>query len=104
MYAVIKTGGKQYRVAQGDECNIEKIDGAKGETVQFSEVLLVGTDENTNVGTPLVNGATVTGTILEQGKGSKLTVFKFRRRKDSKSRNGHRQLFTRVRIDAIQAS
>jgi large subunit ribosomal protein L21 len=104
MYAVIKTGGKQYRVAQGDEVNLEKLIGEPGDAVQFDQVLLVGSDDSTAVGTPLVAGAQVTGTIVRQGRGSKLVVFKFRRRKDSRSRNGHRQAVTRVRIDAIQAS
>jgi large subunit ribosomal protein L21 len=104
MYAVIKTGGKQYRVAQGDECNIEKIPGGAGDTVQFETVLLVGEDDATQIGTPLVAGASVSATIVAQDRSSKITVFKFRRRKDSKRRNGHRQAYTRVRIDAIQTS
>jgi large subunit ribosomal protein L21 len=103
MYAVIKTGGKQYRVAQGDVIQVERLDGDSGALLTFDDVLLVGTDDDTKIGTPVLDGAKVEGTIVEQGRGRKLIVFKFRRRKNYKRKNGHRQYFTRVRIDAIHA-
>lgn len=103
MYAVIKTGGKQYRVAQGDVIQVERLDGDSGASLTFDDVLLVGTDDDTKIGTPKVDGAKVEGTILEQGRDRKLIIFKFRRRKNYKRKNGHRQYFTRVRIDAIHA-
>jgi large subunit ribosomal protein L21 len=103
MYAIIKTGGKQYRVAAGDVVSLERLDGGAGDTIEFGEVLLVGTDEATEVGTPVIAGASVSGTIVEQGRARKVLVFKFRRRKNYKRLKGHRQYFTRVRIDAIAA-
>ena len=101
MYAVIRTGGKQYRVAQGDTLEIETIKGDPGAAITFDDVLLVGNDDETRIGTPTVEGATVSGTIVNHGKHRKVIVFKFRRRKDYKRKNGHRQNFTRVRIDGI---
>lgn len=103
MYAVIKTGGKQYRVEQGDTLAIERLDGDTGAQVSFDEVLLVGSDSATTVGRPLVQGASVRGTIVEQGRAKKVIIFKFRRRKNYKRKKGHRQYFTRVRIDSIAA-
>ena len=103
MYAVIRTGGKQYKVAEGDWVDIEKLDAEVGATVNFEDVLLVATDAETTVGTPTVAGATVTGTVETQGKGDKVIVFKFRRRQNYRRRNGHRQLFTRVNITKINA-
>jgi large subunit ribosomal protein L21 len=103
MYAVIKTGGKQYRVAEGDVVNIEKIEGDTGANVAFEEVLMVSQEAETKIGTPFLDGASVSGTILEQGRSKKLIVFKFKRRKDYKRKYGHRQSFTRIRIDQIQA-
>ena len=103
MYAVIRTGGKQYKVAEGDWVDIEKLDAEVGATVNFEDVLLVGTDAETTVGTPTVAGATVTGTVETQGKGDKVIVFKYRRRQNYRRRNGHRQLFTRVNITKINA-
>ena len=98
MYAVIRTGGKQYRVAKDDVITIEKLVAEKGATVAFDEVLMVGGDGATKIGAPLVAGAKVTGTVLDQGKGEKILVFKKRRRK-----NGHRQFETVVRIGDIVA-
>lgn len=103
MYAVIKTGGKQYRVEQGDVVTIERLDGEAGDGVKFDEVLLVGAESETKIGTPNLNGASVAGTIVEQGRARKVIVFKFRRRKNYKKKNGHRQYFTRVKIDQISA-
>ena len=103
MYAVIRTGGKQYRVAKNDVITIEKLAAEKGATVSFDEVLMVGGDGAAKVGAPLVAGAKVTGTVLDQGKGEKILVFKKRRRKNSRRKNGHRQFETVVRIGDIVA-
>ena len=103
MYAVIRTGGKQYRVAKNDVITIEKLVAEKGTTVSFDEVLMVGGDGATKIGAPLVAGAKVTGTVLDQGKGEKILVFKKRRRKNSRRKNGHRQFETVVRIGDIVA-
>lgn len=103
MYAVIRTGGKQYKVAEGDWVDIEKLTAGEGEKVQFDDVLLVGTDDETTVGTPNVEGASVEGTVELQGKADKIIVFKYRRRQNYRRRNGHRQQFTRVNITKINA-
>jgi large subunit ribosomal protein L21 len=100
MYAVIKTGGKQYRVATNDVISVERLEGEPGGTIEFDEVLLVGGD-NPQVGAPTVAGAKVMATVLEQGKGPKIIVFKKRRRKNFRRRTGHRQLQTVVRIADI---
>lgn len=103
MYAVIRTGGKQYRVEEGDVVKIEKIDGDRGSELTFDDVLLVGNDDETHVGTPTVAGASVSGTIVEQDRDKKIVVFKFRRRKNYIRKQGHRQSYTRVRISGIAA-
>jgi large subunit ribosomal protein L21 len=105
MYAVIQTGGKQYRVEPGKTVVVEKLAGDKGAQVVFDQVLLVSSGDggNVNVGKPLVTGAKVTGQIVEQGRGDKLVVFKFRRRKNYVRRNGHRQDYTAVKIAEIQS-
>jgi large subunit ribosomal protein L21 len=105
MYAVIQTGGKQYRVEPGKTVVVEKLAGEEGADVVFDQVLLVSSGDGAtlNVGKPLVAGAKVTGQIVEQGRGDKLVVFKFRRRKNYVRRNGHRQDYTAVKIAAIQA-
>jgi len=103
MYAVIKTGGKQYRVAKNDVIKIERLDGEVGGEIVFPEVLMLGGDRPV-VGTPTVAGAKVTGTVLEQAKGDKVIIFKKRRRKNYRRRNGHRQLLTVVRIADIAAA
>ncbi len=101
MYAVIKTGGKQYRVEEGATIRVEKLVGDKGATLELGEVLLVGDGENVKVGTPTVAGAKVTAEIVAQGRGEKLLVFKFRRRKAYRRKNGHRQAFTALKITGI---
>jgi len=103
MYAIIRTGGKQYQVAQGDQLRVEKLAGNVGETVELDEVLLVGGGENLNIGKPVVEGAKVTATILAQGKAKKVMVFKKKRRKGYQVKNGHRQLYTALRIEGISA-
>ncbi|MBI5491850.1 MAG: 50S ribosomal protein L21 [Deltaproteobacteria bacterium] len=103
MYAVIKTGGKQYRVNEGDVVNIEKLPGEVGARIELSEVLAVGEGESIKVGTPTVAGASVTAEIVKHGKGSKLITFKKRRRKGFAKKQGHRQLFTSIKIQGIKA-
>lgn len=101
--AIIKTGGKQYRVAVGDKLRIEKLPGEPGASVSFDEVLLLGSGAAAKVGTPLVDGAKVSATITAHGRGKKLIVYKFRRRKNYRRKAGHRQPFTEVEITAISA-
>ena len=101
MFAVIKTGGKQYRVAADDVIKIEKLAGDAGDTVAFETVLMLGEGETVTVGTPLVEGATVAGEIVGQTRGPKLIVLKKRRRKNSRRKKGHRQDLTAVRITEI---
>jgi|TARA_R110002073_G_scaffold336542_1_gene534921 large subunit ribosomal protein L21 len=103
MYAVIKTGGKQYRVEEGDVLKIEKLETATGESVSFDEVLMIADGENITVGQPRVSGATVTAEVLEQGRHDKIRIIKFRRRKHYRKQQGHRQWFTAVRITGIKA-
>jgi large subunit ribosomal protein L21 len=100
MFAVIRTGGKQYRVAPEDVIKVEKVAGDPGEIVQFGEVLLVGGDD-VAVGAPTVAGASVAAEVLEQGRGPKVIAFKKRRRKNSRRKRGHRQEFTMVRVTEI---
>lgn len=102
MFAVIKTGGKQYRVAADQTIQIEKLVGEAGDTVTFSDVLMLGGDEP-KIGAPMVEGASVLGEILDQKRGRKIIIFKKRRRQNSRRRNGHRQAFTLVRITDILA-
>jgi large subunit ribosomal protein L21 len=97
MYAVFKTGGKQYRVAQGDQLRVEKLPGNVGDAVTFDQVLLLG-GEALKVGKPIVGGAKVEAKIVAQGLDKKLVVFKFRRRKNYRRKNGHRQPFTALEI------
>ena len=103
MYAVIRTGGKQYRVEEGDVVKIEKIEGERGSDLTFDDVLLVGTDDETHVGTPTVAGASVSGTIVEQDRDKKIIVFKFKRRKNYRRKQGHRQPYTQIQITGISA-
>jgi large subunit ribosomal protein L21 len=104
MYAVIRTDGKQYRVAEGDIVELEKLDGEAGAPVTFDEVLLLGDEGATELGRPLVAGAAVTGEILAQFKGRKVIVFKIKRRKNYRRKKGHRQEMTRVRVTGISAT
>ena len=101
MYAVIKTGGKQYRVAQGDRLRVEKLAGNVGDTVSLGEVLLVGQGDGVKVGAPLVSGAKVEAKIVAQDRGKKIIIFKFRRRKNYRRKTGHRQPFTALEITDI---
>lgn len=101
MYAVIKSGGKQYRVAEGQTLKLEKLEVATGETIEFDEVLLVVNGETANVGAPLVAGAKVTAEVISHGRAKKVNIIKFRRRKHHMKRQGHRQWFTEVKITGI---
>jgi large subunit ribosomal protein L21 len=100
MFAVIRTGGKQYRVAADDVITVDKVAGEPGEAIQFGEVLLLGGD-NVQVGSPTVGGASVAGEVVDQGRGPKVIAFKKRRRQNSRRKRGHRQEFTVVRITEI---
>jgi large subunit ribosomal protein L21 len=101
MYAVIKSGGKQHRVIEGETLKLEKIEAATGETITFDEVLMIGEGEGVNIGTPFVSGGTVTAEIIAQGRHKKVKIMKFRRRKHSMKQMGHRQWYTEVKITAI---
>ena len=101
MKAVIVTGGKQYSVQENDVIYIEKLDAEAEQTVTFDQVLAIVDGENSKFGTPVVEGATVTAKVLKNGKGKKITVFKYRPKKDSKSMQGHRQPYTKVQIEKI---
>ena len=101
MYAVIQTGGKQYRVQQGDVIYVEKINAQADETVTFEKVLLVGEGEDVKVGTPAVQGAKVQGKVLAQVKGQKIVVYKYKAKKNERKKQGHRQPYTKVEITAI---
>lgn len=103
MYAVIVTGGKQYKVAEGEFLKIEKLDVPVGEAISFDRVLLIGNGEDVKVGAPVVDGAKVTAEVIDQGRHDKVTIIKFRRRKHSMKRQGHRQWYTEVKITGIQA-
>ncbi|MGH1487237.1 MAG: 50S ribosomal protein L21 [Cellvibrionaceae bacterium] len=104
MYAVIKTGGKQHRVTEGETLKIEKIEVATGDTVQFDEVLMVAAGDDFSIGAPLVEGAAVKAEVIQHGRAEKVRIIKFRRRKHSMKRQGHRQWFTEVKITDILAS
>ena len=103
MYAVIKTGGKQYRVQQGDVIFVEKLDAQADEAVTFDEVLLVGDADQAQVGTPVVAGAKVEGKVLSQVKSRKIVVYKYKAKKNERKKQGHRQPYTKVEITAIIA-
>lgn len=104
MYAVIKNGGKQYRVKEGQYLNLAKIELETGATVTFDEVLMVGEGDTVKVGAPLVAGCVVTGVILDHGRDDKIRIIKLKRRKHHMKRQGHRQWFTKVKITAINAA
>lgn len=103
MYAVIKTGGKQYRVAAGDKVKIEKLAGDVGSKVVIDKVLLVADGDKVTIGAPLVAGAKVNATVVSHGRGDKVMIFKMRRRKHYRKTQGHRQSFTEIQIDTIAA-
>lgn len=104
MYAVIKTGGKQYKVAKDDVILVERLDGEPGKTVEIGDVLMIGGADGTKVGTPLVTGAKVTAEVVEQTRGDKVIVFKKKRRHNYRRKKGHRQDLTRLKITDIAAA
>jgi large subunit ribosomal protein L21 len=103
VYAIVKTGGKQYRVAAGDVVRFEALPGEVGASLTLSPVLFVSGEAGTQVGSPELKGASVTGTVVEQGRGDKVKVFKYKKRKHYRRTRGHRQGYTAVRIDAVKA-
>ncbi len=103
MYAVIQTGGKQYRVEEGTTLKIEKLELGAGDSVEFDKVLMIQSGDSSNIGQPFVNGAKVTATVLSQGRHKKVKILKFRRRKHHLKQMGHRQYYTEVQITGISA-
>lgn len=104
MYAVFKTGGKQYRASHGDRLRVERLDAEVGDTIEFDQVLLVGEGADIKVGAPLVDGGKVSATVTAQGRGKKVDIIKFKRRKNYMRHHGHRQHFTEVEITAISGA
>jgi large subunit ribosomal protein L21 len=102
MYAVIRSGGKQYRVNQGGSLRVEKLPGEVGSSITLDDVLMIGGDGDVKIGTPTVDGAQITGTIVAQGRGQKIRVFKMKRRKGYRRAQGHRQDYTEIRVDEIR--
>jgi large subunit ribosomal protein L21 len=103
MYAIIKTGGKQYKVQAGEQIRVEGLAGDVGSSISFGEVLLVGAGDSVKLGAPLLSGASVKATIVSHGRGEKVKIFKMRRRKHYQKTQGHRQSYTEVRIDDIKS-
>ncbi len=103
MYAVIETGGKQYKVQQGDVLYIEKVDAAEGDVVKFDRVLLLSKEDGLVVGSPLVAGASVSAMVEKHGKDKKIIVFKYKAKKNYRKKQGHRQPYTKITIESIQA-
>ncbi len=103
MYAVVSTGGKQYRVSEGDLCRVEKLDAEEGASVEIDKVLMIADGDNIQIGTPYVTGGTVTATVKAHGRAKKVEIIKFRRRKHHQKRSGHRQYYTDLEITGIKA-
>lgn len=103
MYAIVNTGGKQYKVGEGDVLRVEKIPGDVGSTVSFDQVLMLSDGERVSVGQPVLDNVTVNGRIVDQGKAKKIIVFKYKKRKRFRRKRGHRQQYTEIKIDSIQA-
>ena len=102
MYAVIESGGKQHRVVEGEILQLEKLDAAAGDKVKFDKILLVGEGESVKIGTPYVDGSQVEAEVTRQGRADKVNIIKFRRRKHSQKKQGHRQFFTEIKITGIK--
>jgi large subunit ribosomal protein L21 len=102
MYAIVESGGKQYKIHEGEILRVEKLSGEVGESVDFDRVLMYSDGENVNIGSPVLEDIAVKGHIVEQGKARKIIVFKYKKRKRFRKKQGHRQLFTSVKIDSIQ--
>jgi len=103
MYAVIRTGGKQYRVVKDEIISVEKLPGEPGSTIELADVLAIGDGAELTTGTPMISGASVSATVVEHGRGDKIIIFKKKRRHNYRRKNGHRQAFTKLRIEAISA-
>ncbi|MCL4135190.1 UNVERIFIED_CONTAM: hypothetical protein GTU68_056578 [Idotea baltica] len=103
MYAVIKTGGKQYRVSAGDKLNVESLEVAEGQDVQIDDVLMIGNGDDVTIGSPMISNASVTARVLEHGRAKKVNIVKFRRRKHHRKQMGHRQNYTKLEITGINA-
>jgi large subunit ribosomal protein L21 len=103
MYAVFKTGGKQYRATTGDVLKVEKIEAEKGATLELDQVLMVGEGEDVKIGAPFLEGGKVTATVLDHGRRDKINIIKFKRRKNHRKQMGHRQYFTQIEITGIDA-
>jgi large subunit ribosomal protein L21 len=101
MYAVVKTGGKQYRVAQGDVLKVEKLEGNEGDSIELNNVLMIADGDDLKIGTPVLDGGKVTATIKSHGRGKKIEIMKFRRRKHHQKKTGHRQSYTELEITGI---
>jgi large subunit ribosomal protein L21 len=101
MYAVVKTGGKQYRVTQGEVLKVEKLDGNEGDSIELNDVLMIADGDSLKIGKPLVDGGKVTATIKSHGRGKKIEIMKFRRRKHHQKKTGHRQSYTELEITGI---
>ncbi len=102
MYAVVSTGGKQYKVAEGDLCRVEKLDAEEGAKVNLDKVLMIADGDNITIGSPFVKGGKVTATVKAHGRGEKIEIMKFRRRKHHQKRTGHRQYYTELEITGIK--
>ena len=103
MYAVISTGGKQYKLTQGDVCRIEKLDAEEGASVEIDKVLMIADGDNINIGAPFVDGGKVTATVKAHGRAKKVEIMKFRRRKHHQKKTGHRQYYTEIEVTGISA-
>ncbi len=103
MHAIMETGGKQFRVTEGDTIYVEKLDVTEGETVTFDRVLLITNEGTVTIGTPVVSGAKVTASVVKQGKGKKIIIFKFKAKKNYRRKAGHRQPYTKLVIEKIEA-
>lgn len=102
MYAIIQTGGKQYKVTEGEMVKVEKLNAEAGDKVTLDQVLMLKDDNGTKIGSPLLDGAKVTAAVLEQGRGKKITVYKYKRRKNARKKQGHRQAYTKLLIEKIE--
>ena len=103
MYAVVSTGGKQYKVTEGDVCRIEKLNAEEGASVEIDKVLMIADGDNINIGTPFVEGGKVTATVKAHGRADKVEIMKFRRRKHHQKKTGHRQYYTDIEITGISS-
>ena len=101
MYAVVKTGGKQYRVTQDEYLKVEKLEGNEGDTIELDQVLMIADGDKLKIGSPMLDGGKVTATILSHGRGKKVEIMKFRRRKHHQKRTGHRQYYTEIEVTGI---